>query len=50
MYFLGQVASIRVVLHGDIGAERLLSGTHTRVFEEEELITINIDSSEQSRA
>ena len=27
----------------------LLSGTNTRVHEEEELITINIDSSEQSR-
>ena len=27
-----------------------MSGTNTRVSEEEELITINIDSSEQSRA
>ena len=31
-------------------ARGLLSGTNTRVPEEEELITININSSEQSRA
>jgi len=31
-------------------ARGLLSGTNTRLPEEDELITINIDSSEQSRA
>ena len=31
-------------------ARGLLSGTNTRVPEEEELMTINIDSSKQSRA
>ena len=42
--------SLRQFYSNRLGAQGLLSGTNSRVSEEEELMAINIDSSEWSRA